>query len=579
MSVVNGQIANQTTFNTAFLSRTAPNTSTVAILALQNSQSQSGASVDNVQQALNETFDAVGMSGTNDATRKNYASQTVITNGDSHKTALGKIDAKFNGTTGHAHTGAAGDGALISANTLANFNKYFTVLQSITVSSIAGTTKVVTSLMSGKVAGGSTSSAGVITSSPDNRNLILDATILDYIEDTSGRRVYGRLTYAAGVWTLNFFVNISGTETAYNLTASSIKVVFREVFDAENRPTLGESVLDLPSFFATQDIVDATASLRGLVNTGSQIFGGAKTFNGDLATLGRLIGDDVTDSTTTGTNAAMPAPAKAVVKLSNSSLASVATITGSTTKQFFLILNKTGATITLKNSNVTNGIFTFSGFDMSLPNNAAALMWFDVSSSRYVVIGGGGAGGGNPFQETPSGTINGVNQTFTLSQAPDSAAGLSVFIAGVHQPPNQWSVSGTTLTFGSGFQPATAQSLVVVYNATTAPAPTPTPTLVPQGTVAAPLNIGTSGITPTSNARQVAFLKSTGGHVTVTANPQIAAGSAIGNELVLIGQDDTDYITLNDGNGLYLNGAVDLKAKSSIWLIWDGALWNEISRR
>ena len=197
MSVVNGQIANQTTFNNAFLSRTAAATSTVAKLRLENSAiPASGAAIDNAQQAINETFDAVGMSGIGDTTRKDYSSNNALANGDSHKVSLGKLDLKFGGFgVGHAHTGSVGDGDKVSASSLADYNDYFVVLQSITVPSASGTTFDVTSLMAGRNPGGGTAVEGVLTSAPDNRGLILSSTQLDYIEDpVGGERVYARVT-------------------------------------------------------------------------------------------------------------------------------------------------------------------------------------------------------------------------------------------------------------------------------------------------------------------------------------------------------------------------------------------------
>jgi hypothetical protein len=57
-----------------------------------------------------------------------------------------------------------------------------------------------------------------------------------------------------------------------------------------------------------------------------------------------------------------------------------------------------------------------------------------------------------------------------------------------------------------------------------------------------------------SNYFNDAYIKGSGGAVTVTANPQIAAGSSNGQRLVLIGRDGTNTVTLADGNGLSLNG-------------------------
>jgi hypothetical protein len=52
-----------------------------------------------------------------------------------------------------------------------------------------------------------------------------------------------------------------------------------------------------------------------------------------------------------------------------------------------------------------------------------------------------------PVTEVPSGTMNGINVTFTLSNTPNPAASLSVYLNGVWQDTDWISVSGTTITF------------------------------------------------------------------------------------------------------------------------------------
>lgn len=82
-----------------------------------------------------------------------------------------------------------------------------------------------------------------------------------------------------------------------------------------------------------------------------------------------------------------------------------------------------------------------------------------------------------------------------------------------------------------------------------------------------------------SNYSNTNFIKGSGGAVTVTANPQIAAGSSVGQVLVLIGEDNTNTVTLADGTGLSLNGGIVMGLQSVIELKWDGTVWVEQSRR
>lgn len=65
--------------------------------------------------------------------------------------------------------------------------------------------------------------------------------------------------------------------------------------------------------------------------------------------------------------------------------------------------------------------------------------------------------------ETPSGTVDGSNVTFTLSQTPfDSGDAVQVFLNGLKQDRTaDWSISGTTITFVTA--PALGQSVRVNY--------------------------------------------------------------------------------------------------------------------
>jgi hypothetical protein len=93
MSISDGVAATGANFNAAFLSRTQ-NSSTVGVIDLNNSADpNSGAQVSNAQRAINETFDAVGMTGIGDASRNTYSSNNYITNGLSRKAVIGQLDA------------------------------------------------------------------------------------------------------------------------------------------------------------------------------------------------------------------------------------------------------------------------------------------------------------------------------------------------------------------------------------------------------------------------------------------------------------------------------------------------------
>ena len=103
------------------------------------------------------------------------------------------------------------------------------------------------------------------------------------------------------------------------------------------------------------------------------------------------------------------------------------------------------------------------------------------------------------------------------------------------------------------------------------------------GTHASPTSITAGGgITPTSGKRQqMMYIQGSGGAVTVTANPQIVAGSIDGQSLRLVGCSDTNTVKLQDGTGLKLNGSITLGDYWVIGLFWSASqsVWVEEYRR
>lgn len=101
----------------------------------------------------------------------------------------------------------------------------------------------------------------------------------------------------------------------------------------------------------------------------------------------------------------------------------------------------------------------------------------------------------------------------------------------------------------------------------------------PSGTRASPNQItAVGGITATVAPRQLQFVEGSAGPVVITVNPQISAGDFTGQELILQGTDDTNTVTIANGNGLELNGSCPLRNGSRIQLIWDGTVWGEVAR-
>lgn len=82
----------------------------------------------------------------------------------------------------------------------------------------AATSITVTSLFSGYTSGGNDTTVGVYTGSPQNKVYLRAKATGKALEDDSQRIIFGRLTESGSVWTISFYVLISGSETAYDFT-------------------------------------------------------------------------------------------------------------------------------------------------------------------------------------------------------------------------------------------------------------------------------------------------------------------------------------------------------------------------
>jgi hypothetical protein len=97
------------------------------------------------------------------------------------------------------------------------------------------------------------------------------------------------------------------------------------------------------------------------------------------------------------------------------------------------------------------------------------------------------------------------------------------------------------------------------------------------GTRGAPsaLLAGTA-LAPTAGViEQTHFIQGSGGAVDVSANPQIAAGTVVGQKLRLIACSNTNTVKYENGTGLILNGDYTMISSSLLALIWDGTNWVE----
>jgi hypothetical protein len=285
--VSDGQIANQTTFNGGFISRNS-DSDTVAKLDLLNNGSDplSGTDIVNLQKNINALASALGIPVNQIAAYLvSWASNVV---GLSSSSAVAKIEAlvlKFRDTVGnggHGHTGIDGDAPQVSALDLSDFNPLRAEFQFISYTGASGSSVDITTQMLGKSPNGDSVTEGVITSGAYNQVYIVDSSTGTFLEDVGGQRIYGRITYSAGVWTLSFYTNEAGVETSASISSTNIDIFYREVFSVASLPTIPSDPGQFGTLDVTADVVDASTTQRGVVSTGTQGFAGNKTFTGTV---------------------------------------------------------------------------------------------------------------------------------------------------------------------------------------------------------------------------------------------------------------------------------------------------------
>ena len=187
------------------------------------------------------------------------------------------------------------------------------------------------------------------------------------------------------------------------------------------------------------------------------------------------------------------------------------------------------------------------------------------------------------IHEVPSGAIDNSNTVFNLTDAPVDKNSTWPMVDGIVLAKTEFSLSGSQITLNSA--PQRGQSIDCIYFKTISLYPGGSGAGVaigytPYGSSIYPISVsGVSGVPIVSSQRQMVFIKSTGGAVEITANPQVELHTVVGAELVVVGTSDIDYISLADGNGLALNGGIDLKLNKTITLVWTGTMWLENGRR
>ena len=414
MGVFNGQAVDQDVTNPAFIDANADDQAQGKI-DFVNTDGVSGPSVFNIQREINSLNSFTGrISASAYNVKPGWTMNQLGTMTDDVFARVQAITANFDNSTGHTHDGTQGGGAPIAAASIASVPLRGYFKQGTIIIGVTGSSTDVSSVMIGKTASVGDSFQGVVVVSTENKVPLRQGSGTnqgDEIVDAFGNIIYGRITYAVSVWTLSYFVDIGGVETAYTFaTSQDVAWFYQELFNPlQNAPVYSELV-KIPSDNPTQDVIVATTSLKGKVQLSST--------------------------------------APAVISASGSAGTANATVANAdhTHEGVHSIGIDGDPTQALGDVQFTSG-----------PN--VSLTW---SSGKLKVDALGSA----MFQEIPSGVINGINATFgPLTYAPSNDSSVVVFIDYVAVPiTTGFVMSGSTIVFQTGWIPQPGQFVYCYYS-------------------------------------------------------------------------------------------------------------------
>lgn len=386
---------------------------TIGRLGLQNTLAESGLAIDNTQRELNsiESFTGTPANSAKDVLPA-WINNDVGLSSDDLKTRADGLTEKFNPTTGHTHTGAPGDAPQVSAPDLASVQLHGYFARGVDQTGISGSSMDVSSDFTLKTPSTNQLTKGVVVNAPENNVFLRQASGADTGDefiDGSGNIVYGRITESSGVWTISFYVNLSGTETVYSFASpEDIAYYFQELFNPIVDAPVYSEIAKIPSENLVEDIPYATEAVAGKILL-SNIIATAIAAAASKGTSSRASHEDHEHE---GVHSIM--------------------IDGDVTQAF--------------------GDVEFT------PGTGISLSW--VGGKLKIE----GTGAVVAYQETPTNPVNGTNDTFgPLLNTPASNDSVFVYVDGILRPNTEWSLVSNSVVFSSGNFPQTGQSVYFAY--------------------------------------------------------------------------------------------------------------------
>jgi hypothetical protein len=219
--VLDGQPVDASITNAAFITKNG-NDQDPSQLDFISSSPASGPSVIDIQKNVNSIASFLGAL-TNQIYNylPTWATNNRGTSTDNVKARAAALDLAFDATSGHKHTGAFGDGPLIASSSIAGSPLYGYIIQGTDIIGVSSSSSDVSSQFSSSTPSTGSNVAGVVVNNPQNKVIIRNSATDNLYSDGSGNTVYGRITNSGSTWTLSYYTEVTGVETAYTFGTSS----------------------------------------------------------------------------------------------------------------------------------------------------------------------------------------------------------------------------------------------------------------------------------------------------------------------------------------------------------------------
>lgn len=414
--ISDGQAVDDSNSNAAWLAKNGDDTTIGKVTLAKADPTNSGGTINDAQRELNSLDSFVGKTPNvpGPLATPTYTANDGFTPSETLRARVDALSSRFNGASGHTHTGAAGDAPPIDAGaglTNVPLRGYF--IQGATLLGVSGASEDVSAALVGKTPSTGSSTPGVVVNAPYNKVMLRQgsgANEDDQFVDNLGNVVYGRLTESSGVWTLSYYVLLAGTETAYSFSGSpDVKWYYQELFNPMLSPPVYSELAIIPSDNVTQDVATATTTLQGKVQLAS--------------------------------SAAQPVGSASGAGTANATVAN-ADHTHQGVHSVFL----TG-----------EGVQVYGDVELE-PSSGVTIT---RSGNKFTFAAGSSL---QPYQERPSGIPDGILDTFGLTHTPYNQDSAIVYVDGLQRDAGtHWNLSGSNIVFTAGNIPAIGQEIWVWY--------------------------------------------------------------------------------------------------------------------